>query len=155
MFIKVCGFFFVYWGTIDMQVCHGNSFFSLPPSFLSPAIISLPLPPLASCPPQPMAHKNGHLLKLAKVIPLLKVVSVGGGNPPNANNKWVSHPFEKLLGHVLSWPTLDEEQAARMQATIDRQKKELAKQCQKLTKYRDKDGKSSLLIWDLVVITVQ
>jgi hypothetical protein len=36
-----------------------------------------------------MAHENGHLLKLPKVKmkPLLKVATVGGGNPPNANNK--------------------------------------------------------------------
>ena len=39
---------------------------------------------------------------------------------------------------ILSWSTLDEEQSARLQAMIDRQKKELAKQRQKLAAYEDR-----------------
>ena len=42
---------------------------------------------------------------------------------------------------MFSCVTLDEDQVARLQATIDRQKKELAKQRQKLAEHHDEDGK--------------
>jgi hypothetical protein len=42
---------------------------------------------------------------------------------------------------MFSCVTLDKDQVARLQATIDWQKKELVKQQQKLTKYYDKDSK--------------
>ena len=54
--------------------------------------------------------------------------------------------LQNIFGNKSSQPTLDEEHAAKMQATIDHQKKELAKQWQKLSRYHNEESKSYQIV---------
>jgi hypothetical protein len=72
--------------------------------------------------------------------PLIKIPYASSA-PVHTSNRSVSYHPGNLSGGIFSCVTLDKDQVARLQATIDRQKKELVKQRQKLAEHHDEDGK--------------